>query len=180
MTDVQKLTDTARALGADNTAFVAVAEIPFRREFRAACAQNACGKYGTCWMCPPDVGDIDEMIANAKSRQSAFIFQTVSRLEDSFDVEGMQLAAQKHNELLHLLAQEAQRILTDPIKLGAGACQVCARCAKNDNIPCLSPEKAVASLEAYGIDVPELAALCGMRYTNGPNTATFFGGFLFS
>ena len=38
-------------------------EILFSPSFRAACEQNACGFSGACWMCPPDVGEIDQLIA---------------------------------------------------------------------------------------------------------------------
>ena len=33
-------------------------DIRFDPAFRADCERNACGYYGACWMCPPDVGDI--------------------------------------------------------------------------------------------------------------------------
>jgi hypothetical protein len=36
------------------------------------------------------------------------------------------------------------------------------------------------SLEAYGINVSELAKAAGMNYINGQNTVTYFGAVLFS
>ena len=158
---------------------VKVSGINFRREFRAACEQNTCGKYQKCWMCPPDVGDIDEMIARAKTYENALVFQMVEPLEDSFDIEGMQAAAKKHTALTAALAEAVRPRLPGALTLGAGACHICEVCARLENKPCLHPEKAIASLEAYGIAVSELAEYCGMNYINGPNTVTFFGGFLF-
>lgn len=177
---MQSLADAAIKKGADNAAVISVDNIPFRREFRAACEQNTCGKYGGCWMCPPDVGDIDEMIARAKGYRHALIFQSIGRLEDSFDIEGMERAAKRHNALTQELAAELGPLLDTPLKLGAGACQVCGRCSKRDNEPCRYPQKAIASLEAYGIAVSELAERSGMSYINGQNTVTYFGGFLFN
>lgn len=176
----QYLIDSAIKSGADNAAVADVMRIPFRREFRAACEQNTCGKYGTCWMCPPDAGDVDDLIARAKGYRHALIFQSIGRLEDSFDIEGMQDAAKKHNELAQRLYSELGETLDNPLKLGAGSCHICERCTRLDDVPCRYPDKAIASLEAYGIAVSELAELCGMNYINGQNTVTYFGGFLFN
>ena len=38
----------------------------------------------------------------------------------------------------------------------------------------------MASLEAYGIHVSKLAKAADMKYINGQNTVTYFGGVLFS
>ena len=180
MTNIQMLEDIAMELRANNTAVIAVSKIPFRREFRAACRQNTCGKFGRCWMCPPDVGDIDEMIAHAKTRRLAFVFQTVTELEDSFDFEGMQAAAIRHNKLLRSLTRKAKKLIQNPIKMGAGACHVCNKCTKIDEKPCRHPDKATTSMESYGVSVSELAELCGLKYINGPNTVTYFGAILFT
>ena len=177
---VQSLIKIAIDAGATGAGVALVDQISFQREFRAACKQNGCGKYGTCWMCPPDVGDIDEMIAQAKTYKYALVFQSVAPLEDSFDIEGMEAAAIKHNALVRVLAEQLGDILDNPLKLGAGACHVCARCAKMDGgRSCVHPNQATASLEAYGIAVSALAEISGLAYINGSNTVTYFGGFLF-
>lgn len=36
----------------------------------------------------------------------------------------------------------------------------------------------MSSFEAYGINVSALAPKAGMKYINGPDTVTFFGGVL--
>lgn len=178
---MQKLMGIALAAGAANVGTAKVADVKFSREFRDACAQNICGKYGTCWMCPPDVGDIDEMIARAKEYESIMVFQSIGQLEDSFDFEGMQDAAVKHNVLTLAVAEGVAGIQHEkkPLILGAGACHICGRCTKLDNLPCAHPNKAIPSLEAYGIAVSELAAVSGMKYINGENTVTYFGGVLY-
>ena len=173
------LVDIAIRAGAANAVVIDAGKIPYRREFRAACEQNHCGKYGKCWMCPPDVGDIDEMITQAKEYNRALVYQSIGRLEDSFDIEGMQEAAKFHNSLALRLADELAPLLDNPLRLGAGACHVCETCAKRDNLPCIYPDKATPSLESYGIAVSELAALAGLNYINGADTVTYFGGFLY-
>lgn len=173
------LTARAKQLGASGTAVIPVCEIVFEPDFRKACVQNACGKYNRCWMCPPDVGEIDELISAAKTYRLALVFQTVSHLEDSFDIEGMLLAGQRHNRLAQLLSVDIQKLSCDILRLAGGACQVCERCSRLDNILCRKPQQATSSLEAYGIDVPKLATLCELKYINGANTVTYFGVFLF-
>ena len=70
--------------------------------------------------------------------------------------------------------------ITNACHLGAGGCGVCDTCAKRTNEPCRFPEKAMPSLEAYGVNVSELARSAGMKYINGQNTVTYFGAVLFS
>ena len=175
-----KLIELAIRQGASSAAVIDVDEIAFRLEFRDACAMNSCGKYGRCWMCPPDVGDVREMIEEAKGYQSAFVYQSIGKLEDSFDIEGMQVAAKAHNHLAQALFTQVKPLLRHPLRLAAGACQVCGRCARMDDLPCRHPEQAIPSLEAYGIAVSELAQSCGMNYINGQNTVTYFGAFLYT
>ncbi len=180
MLSEEAMLHTALNNGAHKAALIRVKDIPFRREFRQACAANSCGKYGKCWTCPPDVGDIDELIAYAKTFDRCLLFQTVSELEDSFDIEGMLEAGRAHSELTRSVWRELQpQMPQDTLMLSAGGCGACERCAKETNEPCRHPEQALASLEAYGIAVSEVAALGKMRYINGEDTVTYFSAMLF-
>ena len=177
---MKNLIEIATSAGATGAGIAKVADIKFSREFRTACEQNVCGKFGTCWMCPPDVGDIDDMIAHAKTYQHILVFQSISQLEDSFDFEGMADAAKNHNQLVTTLTEKFTGVLENPLILGAGACHICPRCTKLDSQPCAFPSRAIPSLEAYGVSVADLAKLSGLNYMNGQNTVTYFGGFLFT
>lgn len=150
-------------------------DIRFDPAFRAACERNACGYYGACWMCPPDVGDIDTLIARAKSFEHAIAFQTVHEIADSFDIESMHRAAKAHNHLIRRLKRAAERDEIDCMLLGAGACGGCSTCARVSGEPCRHPGRAVVSMEASGVDVVELAKQTGLPYMNGKNTVTYFG-----
>ncbi len=154
---------------------VSVGEIRFDPSFRALCEANSCGYYGKCWTCPPDAGTIDALMQKAKSYQNALVFQTVSRLEDSFDIEGMHEASLRHNRLVQEVRDAAKQEHPNCFVLGAGACGVCAVCSKREDQPCRFPDKAITSLEACGIDVSQTAKLAGLRYINGENTVTYFG-----
>ena len=158
---------------------IEVRDIRFDPGFRAACEQNACGFFGACWMCPPDVGEIAALIARAQSFEHALVFQTVHEIADSFDIEGMQHAAKAHNHLIARLRRAAKKDEIDCWLLGAGACGGCKTCAKKTGEPCRHPARAVVPLEAAGVDVVQLAERTGLPYINGKNTVTYFGVILF-
>ena len=160
-------------------AVVKVGEIRFDPSFRTLCETNSCGYYGACWTCPPDAGTIEELMQKAGSYQNALVFQTVSKLEDSFDIEGMHEASLRHNKLVQRVRDAAKKEHPDGFVLGAGACGVCAVCSKREKKPCRFPERAITSLEACGIDVSQTAKLAGLRYINGENTVTYFGMVLY-
>ena len=175
-----KLLECAKAHGAADAAVIDAAAVPLRREFLAACESNACGKYGRCWTCPPDIGAIDDLMESLKAYSRAFVYQSVWPLEDSYDIEGMQDGALGHNKLCQALTDEISKIVPGLVlRLGAGGCQLCERCAKLFDKPCVHPKEAIVSLEAYGIAVSELAEICGMKYINGQNTVTYFGVFFY-
>lgn len=179
--DEQALVQTVLNLGAARAGAVAVKDIRFDRGFRSLCAANACGNYGKCWMCPPDAGDIDDLIAYAKSFEKAIVYQTVGMLEDSFDFEGMMEAGKRHNQLARRIFDRFACLpFSKILHLGAGGCHVCEICARRTNEPCRHPEQAMASLETYGVAVSELAAACGIPYINGQNTVTYFGAVFYA
>lgn len=161
-------------------AYVETAQVVFDPSFRALCARNACGYYGKCWMCPPDAGPVDELIAKAKAFRRALVFASVHEIEGPFDIEGMHAAAVRHNRLVRAVRKRVAKAgHPDCLALGAGVCGGCKTCAKQKGEPCRSPKKAVASLEAYGVDAAALAKLAGLSSCGGGNTAAYFGAVFF-
>ena len=157
-----------------------VDQVTFDPMFRTLCERNSCGFYNACWTCPPAVGTIEELMAKAKAYRRILVYQTVSPLEDSYDIEGMQEAAKRHNRLVQHVREAANAEHPGCLVLGAGTCGVCARCSKRDDQPCRFPDKAILSLESCGIDVSALARLAGLKYINGANTVTYFGAVLYN
>ncbi|MCQ2399367.1 MAG: DUF2284 domain-containing protein [Clostridia bacterium] len=175
----EELVLKAYEFGAFKAAVIPADEVVTDRSFRDICATNSCGKYGRCWTCPPDAGDIDELMASIKNFKHVLVYQTVGELEDSFDIEGMQECGKKHNHLVISMKKEFSG-LKDALHLGAGSCLVCEKCAKLTNEPCRHPDLAIKSLESYGIYVSRLAASAGMKYINGQDTVTYFGAIFFN
>lgn len=80
-------------------AFTRPEEIPFAAVVRAACEANLCGRYGTCWTCPPGVGEWEALRDEYRRFERALVFSTCHPLEDSFDFEGMQEGRLAHDRL---------------------------------------------------------------------------------
>ena len=155
--DYSALAEQVRGLGAYKAGVVDLQDVRFDRAFRAMCETNACGNYGKCWMCPPDAGDIDALMNEAKSYQKALVYQTVGTLEDSYDFEGMMEAARLHNELSRALAKWFATLpFAKKLHLGAGGCHMCGVCAKRTNEPCRirnfqPPITGEVIMQTYGI-----------------------------
>lgn len=177
----EKLKEVPIKNGAFKSNIIPAESIEMDRAFRDMCASNACGMYGKCYMCPPDVGDIEVLMAEVKKYDFALVYQTVTEFEDSFDFEGMIEAKKKTYPIAQKIRQAFFNMnILNALHLGAGGCGVCEKCAKQVGAPCRFPQNAMASLEAYGVNVSALARASEMKYINGQNTVTYFGAVLFS
>jgi predicted metal-binding protein len=85
--------------GAYKAFVIDVDKVTFDEGLRTYCEANYCGNFGKNYACPPSVGEAHEVIAKAKEYKKALIFQTINKLEDSYDFEGMEEAALKHAEV---------------------------------------------------------------------------------
>ena len=176
-----KIIEKVIDLGAFKASVISASDIKTDKMFRELCRANACGMYGKCYMCPPDIGDIEVLMAKLRDYRFALVYQTVTALEDSFDFEGMTEARIEANRIALKLRSVFDEIgIKNVLHLSAGACGICETCAKRTGEPCRCPDLAMASLEAYGINVNELAKSAGMKYINGQDTVTYFGAVLFT
>ena len=176
----ERLSSLALSKGAFRASVIPVESIETDASFRDMCAANVCGNYGRNWMCPPDAGDIHDLMAALRTYSYALVYQTVSELEDSYDFEGMMDAGAAHNRLMVELRRGIDTLaLPRVLHLGAGGCRMCEVCAKRTGEACRHPDLAVASLETYGVNVSKLAPAAGMKYINGKDTVTYFGAVLF-
>lgn len=179
MIDENQLIERFLSLGAYRAGALDVEQIPLDPMLRSYCEANICGSYGRNYACPPSVGEAETLIARVREYDRILLFQTVSTLEDSFDWEGMQAAAERHAAVCESIRSQAESVLGEALYLTAGGCTLCPECAKVREEPCRFPDRAVSSLEAYCINVSSLAPRCGMKYINGADTVTYFGAFLY-
>ncbi|MHC1787769.1 MAG: DUF2284 domain-containing protein [Christensenellales bacterium] len=172
----ERLIGEALACGARKAAVIPGDRIVLSPTFRDLCAANSCGNFGRFWVCPPDVGDIETLMAQVRAWPRALLYQTVAKLQDSFDFEGMMAAGRAHQALSQRLGERLRpRLPGGFLHLTCGGCHLCEACTKGEGLPCRYPYRALSSLEAYGIDVYGTAKGTDLQYINGPDTVTYFG-----
>jgi len=175
-----RLSELVLKAGASEAAFIDGKDIVLSEEFRGICEKNSCGKYGTCYVCPPFVGEIRDLMEKIRSFRCGLMYRSVCVLEDSFDYDGMVKGARDHGNL-SVRIQEGLRAFGDErfLHLSCGGCHLCETCAAQTSEPCRFPDLALPSVESYGMDVYRTAKACGLKYNNGPNTVAYFGMILF-
>ena len=151
------------------------AKIRFTKEVRAMCEVNTCRQYGKTWACPPAVGSVEECRARVQQYDTMVVFSVKYDLEDSFDFEGMKAGMTRFKQVCRAIDAAVKPALTSCFILSNEGCDLCRECTYPD-APCRFPERSHGALEGYGILVSELAKQAGIRYTNGPDTVTYFGG----
>ena len=174
------LIGAALEAGAHKAVILNADDIVLSAEFRDICRNNQCGKYGKCWMCPPDLPPVTEVMERVRSYSRVLWYQTVAPLEDSFDIEGMMDAKDNHVQLSRRLQKLVAPMLPEnALHLSCGGCHLCPVCAKEEGLPCRMPDKAMPSLEGYCVDVYNTTKNTELKYINGQNTVTYFGAILF-
>ncbi len=147
-----------------------VADIPFSEAVLDACRANRCGRYGTCWTCPPGTAGMEEKI---RQYRTAVVFSCKHVIEDSFDFEGMMEGMARARDTLAEIRAALNRDGIPHMALGCEGCNLCPTCTYPD-APCRHPDRATPSVEACGIHVVELSRKVGMKYNGGANTVTYF------
>jgi len=172
----QALIESALQCGAAKAAVISADQIVLSASFRDICKGNGCGNYGLCYMCPPDVGEIGLLMERVRRFPRGLLYQTITPLEDSFDIEGMTAASASHAQVSQRLQERAAGMnLRETLHLTCGGCRLCETCAKRENLPCRFPDKALPSMESYGVDVYQTTKDTPLLYINGQDTVTFFG-----
>ena len=100
--------------GADRAALIAPSQLVCSDRFRAYCEDNVCGFYGKCWSCPPDIGDINVLIAQLRTFDHIVMYQVISLVKDYSDTEGMNAAGEKLSEISQKLQIFLRTFLKKP------------------------------------------------------------------
>lgn len=126
-------------------------------KFLGYCA--ACPRCGQTWSCPPY--DFDP--AAVWPQYAAVKLYAVQVFPESGAVKAAALAdaeafLRPYRTAFDALLEEKERETPGSLRLNAGRCLVCARCARRDEELCRFPEKLRYSLESLGANVGALAA----------------------
>ena len=126
-------------------------------KFLGFCA--ACPRYGQTWSCPPY--DFDP--ADVWNAYNAVRLYAVQVFPESEEAKAAALAdpemfLRPYRRAFDALLEERERETCGSLRLDAGRCLVCERCARRDEEPCRFPEKLRYSLESLGANVGALAA----------------------
>jgi predicted metal-binding protein len=153
-----------------------LAALTFMPEVRAMCSADKCRSYGKNWRCPPACGTLEHAAEIVKGYSFGIIVQTVGQMEDEFDIEAIEEAGARHKRNFARLVDKLKERYGDVLPMSAGTCTICEECAYPD--PCRFPDKAMTSMEAYGLWVSRVCEQSGIPYNNGKNTITYTSCYL--
>ena len=145
---------------------------------RDTCAADKCHAYGHNWTCPPACGTLEECTERMKKFSKGVLLQTVGELSKTIDVRAYAETEENHRKALIDFAEKLKAEHPDCLVLGAGGCRICRKCAYPE--PCKFPEKAMSSMEGYGLFVTQVCRDNGMEYNYGPMTIAYTGCALFN
>lgn len=153
--------------------------VVINEDFRRACEANTCGRYGKSWCCPPAIGTFEECCERLSKYENVLVFNGKYEIEDCFDMEGMIEGKHKFSRLTQEVRECIEPVFSDCLTLAYGVgCESCKKCTYPD-APCRFKDKSCAHLEAYGVNVSQLARAAGMSYKEGDESIIYFGAIFF-
>ena len=167
----------AKELGFDVAAPLDPQSLEAREDVRAMCAADKCGAYNKNWMCPPACGTLAQCRERMHQYQNGILLQTVGHMSKTIDSKCYRQTERRHLEFFSAFAEEIRKVYPGALCLGAGGCRVCRECAFPD--PCRFPEKAMSSMEGYGLFVTQVCRDAGVAYHYGERTITYTACILF-
>lgn len=177
MIDYKAIIALGMNCGFTNVAKLDPATIVLREEVRQMCASGKCHMYNRSWSCPPACGTLDELRGRISCYHEGILVQTVGKLEDSLDGEGMLKAEAQHKQHFEQLHEQLRPLYPKLMAIGAGACTRCQTCTYPD-APCRFPDRMTSSMEALGMLVLQICKDNDLQYYYGPNTIAYTSCFL--
>lgn len=168
----KQLLELAEEVGFSHAGELNLEALEFLPQVREMCAADRCHSYGRCWTCPPACGSLEETAARAARYHRGVLLQSTGALEDDFDVETMQQTEALQRQRFTAFVERVRREHPDCLPMATGACTVCQSCTYPD-APCRFPEKAIPSMEAYGLWVSKVCEDSGLPYYYGKGTITY-------
>ena len=167
----------AKEIGFDEAVPIIPHRLETREDVRDMCAADKCGAYGKNWTCPPVCGTLEECRMKIHSYQRGILVQSVGHMQKTIDSKCYWETEQRHLRNFDVLAEKMRKIYPNALCLGAGGCRVCKQCAYPE--PCRFPEKAMSSMEGYGLFVTRVCRDACVPYHYGERTITYSACILF-
>ncbi len=177
MADIEGIIKEALDAGFDNVVPLDCSTIRLLPEVRAMCEANKCGIYNKNWSCPPACGTLDECAERVSRFKHGIIVQTIGELEDEFDFEGIQATSKRFSDTFYKFTRILRNEYPNALALGAGGCKLCEKCTYPD-APCRAPERAISSMESYGMVVSDVCTSNNVPYYYGRGKQVFVGCYL--
>ena len=174
---MDELAKKALARGFSRASRLYAPTLEIRSEVRDMCREDRCRCYGKNWMCPPHCGTLEDNAVLVAGYREGIIVQTTGELDDDFDYDGMLEAEERQRRLFAAFRDELAAEYPGLLPLGNGACKICGSCCCPD-FPCRHPDRAISSMEAFGLLVSDVCERNGLAYVYAPRAITFTGCFL--
>lgn len=169
--------ELAKEMGFHSAVPLQVPNLLAREDVRAMCAADKCGGYNKNWTCPPAIGTVEECQQKMLQYKNGILLQTVGYMTKTIDAKCYRETERRHIQNFHAFAEAIRKQYPNALCLGAGGCRICKQCAYPD--PCRFPDKAVSSMEGYGLFVTQVCRDAGIAYHHGDKTITYTACVLF-
>lgn len=161
-----------RLYGFEHVGELNIPALEFDPRVREMCAADRCHLYGRCWSCPPYCGTLEEVETKARKYKRGILLQSTGQMEDDFDYAAIESTMKRQHRQFANLVSVVRREYPGCLPMGSGGCPVCRVCTCPE-APCRFPERAIPSMEAYGLLVSKVCTDSGLGYNYGPKTITF-------
>ena len=165
------ITKEAIALGFDAAAPFDPRILEARQDVRDMCNADKCMIFGKNWGCPPHCGTVAECQRKMHSYSHGILLQTTGHMQKGIDSKCYRETERRHLANFYALAEKVREVYPNALCLGAGGCRICKKCAWPE--PCRFPEKAMSSMEGYGLFVTQVCRDVGVPYYYGEKTITY-------
>lgn len=163
--------EKAKEAGFDAAVLFDPGTLRAREDVRAMCAADKCGAYNKNWTCPPVCGTLAECQEKMRGYKTGILLQSVGHMTKAVDSRCYRETERRHMQNFYAFAEEIRKQHQNALCLGAGGCRICQQCAYPD--ACRFPEKAMSSMEGYGLFVTEVCREAGVPYHYGERTITY-------
>lgn len=174
---MMRLESYAKELGFDTVVTFDPVILEARKDVREMCNSDKCMIYGKNWGCPPHCGTVEECQEKMRSYSHGVLLQTVGHMKKTIDSRCYRETEKRHLDNFYKLADMVRQEYPNALCLGAGGCRICKKCAYPAE--CRFPEKAMSSMEGYGLFVTQVCRDTNTPYYYGEKTIAYTACVLF-